>query len=831
MVNLYFDSSVSNYATCSQAVPCTDIVGTTYDTAGVDCGSTINYKRGQTWEGTAALLTAGASSATSCASNPIYVQSYGTGTNAILFGASVTSSGWSLSTLRSSATASASADTISFTSHGFGQGDEVYFEADSMPGGLTAGVQYFVRNSGSNACDAMASSSLFKVSATRCGAAINLTSNGTNVKFYTPTYVQSTAQSQSLLTTVAWLDSGVHKAAGYWGGQASSLQPNTFKRSGTTLYLRLPSDADPSTKSPRIGNYDHGDRGLLRTTTDETKAIGIRFRDITVVGGNGDGSGFTASGSNAEDLGLQVIGNGGDGHRFYAELAGSGENCTSCWSYRLEASYNAAGSNGGGGTGQGITNYGGAFNGYTHTRTWENFMANWDNIDFGANSNAIQMTLLRYKSWNGGRHRTTPSFDASTYNDGGHDFWSYGGQVWGSGQGDGLASGARGGVTLGSEHPSTKPVYNNWVWNHAIYDNHWIGIHTDNTTSSTANITGIDWRYLTVLAAGSSATNFDYAMRFDDLSTTDDSIAVNHSIFICDNGNVCAPMPTANKFTGNRNVYYRRGGSTTLFSGAATTLASWQTATSEEANSINAGSLPIVTDAAAKGDTPDVKLPVGSSAIDIGGAGAVTYPSWLPQEIKDDIGIYGVRGITLAAGTEDDVSVSPDAGFHLDYARYTSTSVTAASYVKSANTTLTFSFTVPRYVGEIVYTDYFKITLPSGFTLNSGGTSAATSATMSGTFSACTVASQTITCERAGDGNSEFYGDYDISISNVGLPSSAGLSGTFDVEQYDTDDEKFMEGLDMEGITITEPVVSSTQTGKWEFTGTALFNGTWEFRP
>lgn len=195
-----------------------------------------------------------------------------------------------------------------------------------------------------------------------------------------------------------------------------------------------------------------------------------------------------------------------------------------------------------------------------------------------------------------------------------------------------------------------------------------------------------------------------------------------------------------------------------------------------------------------------VTLPAGSSAIDIGGGGAATFPSWLHQTIKDDIGTLGVRGIARADGTED--SDGGDAGFHQDYGRYTNTSVTSTSYTESTNGSLTFQFTIPQYIGEILYTDYFKFTLPSGMTINSGGTSAATSSTISGTWSACTVNGQTITCERAGDAQSEFYGTHNITISNIGM-GSARTTGTFQIDQYDTDDEKFLEGVSIPGIVIT----------------------------
>ncbi len=71
-----------------------------------------------------------------------------------------------------SVTADASTDKVSLTSHGLANGDRVKFGGTAVPGGLTAGLWYYVVSSATND---------FKVAATSGGSAINLTSNGTAV--------------------------------------------------------------------------------------------------------------------------------------------------------------------------------------------------------------------------------------------------------------------------------------------------------------------------------------------------------------------------------------------------------------------------------------------------------------------------------------------------------------------------------------------------------------------------------------------------------------------------------------------------------------------------
>lgn len=72
-----------------------------------------------------------------------------------------------------SATANDGTDTLTSVNHGFVNGDQVFVTAETVPGGLTEGVAYYVVN---KATDTL------QLSETEGGSAIDITSTGANVK-------------------------------------------------------------------------------------------------------------------------------------------------------------------------------------------------------------------------------------------------------------------------------------------------------------------------------------------------------------------------------------------------------------------------------------------------------------------------------------------------------------------------------------------------------------------------------------------------------------------------------------------------------------------------
>lgn len=108
------------------------------------------------------------------------------------------------------ATADATTNEIASTGHGYGNGDQVFFEAAAMPGGLTAGTRYFVIN---------AASGTFQVSVTKGGAAVDITSAGSGL-----TVARSGALTWSRLVTAT---KGAVEVAGKAVGQGLVVMANT----------------------------------------------------------------------------------------------------------------------------------------------------------------------------------------------------------------------------------------------------------------------------------------------------------------------------------------------------------------------------------------------------------------------------------------------------------------------------------------------------------------------------------------------------------------------------------------------------------------------------
>jgi hypothetical protein len=105
-------------------------------------------------------------------------------------------------TAKSSAvTVDSSTDTVTWNSHGMSDGQKIGFFASVMPGGLSAGTLYFVRD---------ASTNTFKVAATSGGAAIDITSNGTSVTCHTTLTSTVSANTTSEFSIVTYTGTGAN---------------------------------------------------------------------------------------------------------------------------------------------------------------------------------------------------------------------------------------------------------------------------------------------------------------------------------------------------------------------------------------------------------------------------------------------------------------------------------------------------------------------------------------------------------------------------------------------------------------------------------------------
>lgn len=578
---------------------------------------------------------------------------------------------------------------------------------------------------------------------------------------------------------------GDNKALSKWSaGAVTTLKEGTWMVSGSTLYVRCWGDVDPSSATIRFGNYlNNFYRGLVRSSvTDGTLGSYVQFNNLKVVGSNGVGMSGSSPGVKWVDC--ESLGSARDGVQFL-HYTPTGESCDGCRWFGGEVSYNAAS---GGGNGQGMTT-GSPRVWVTGVYSHDNFMAGMDFLDYDTTTDVVESGILWSRVQDNGRLKPNGySYDPQIYVDGASEIFIYGNLVSGSGTTtDGVAS--KEGIKFGSEHPNTssKICENISIINNKIYNNHWTGIGSDNASSSIANIKNINIAYNTVITY--QAGTFDQALITDDVDTTSDNWKMRNNIFYggATNGFIGGYMNSGAYLDADNNSYYRAGGATAIFStnGGSTTytLATWRTLSGEDASSV--GTDPLLT--TVSDSSPNFYLQDGSPALDSGYVGAYTVPSWLPQTIKNYLGTPGIRGTTRASGVIDDYASAPDMGFHYDYADLLSTNVEPASLVASAVGNVTVSFTIPDPMAWIPANGKIKVTMPAGYTINSGGSTAVSSMSLTGTATVG-VAGQVITITRVGDGLGEVPGDFTITLSNIANSASTGATGVYGLTVTDASD-------------------------------------------
>jgi hypothetical protein len=154
-------------------------------------------------------------------------------------------------TAKSSAvTVDSSTDTVTWNSHGMSDGQKIGFFASVIPGGLSAGTLYFVRD---------ASTNTFKVAATSGGAAIDITSNGTSVTCHTTLTSTVSANTTSEFSIVTYTGTGANTTVEH-GLDIAPTFIITKRRNGVVGWPCL-------VKAANSGNGQNG-----RLNLDETAA-------------------------------------------------------------------------------------------------------------------------------------------------------------------------------------------------------------------------------------------------------------------------------------------------------------------------------------------------------------------------------------------------------------------------------------------------------------------------------------------------------------------------------------------------------------------------------
>lgn len=606
----------------------------------------------------------------------------------------------------------------------------------------------------------------------------------------------TTGQSQTYLLTVTQTVSNVTKALLAWNGPYTTMPEGSFYRSGSTLYVRLWSSANPATSNVRIGSYvstignSDGSHGLVAGEKSGSKGNNVWVRDLEINTINGVG--FSFSGSGNRSLALRITGSGRDGWLCWRRTSLGLGACADWGDYYSEVDYNVASANVFSGAGQGFTVYGGPTGFAVGTYSHHNGMAGIDLLDFASDTNVTEVFLLRTRTTMNGGAIYNPSYDPNTYSDGASEVGGWGninGPRWNN-----YLSNSSYSLKFGSEHPTTKPTQNHWWGNFLVFGSKWTNIGFDeicygSTTecppdgSTAPKLTkNISLIYGTVLDYSSVSDGAN--LNLTDTNTAVDNITIKNMIYETKSGgfNSYWGHPNDSRLDADYNLSYSRGNASTstkiykISGGTTYNLAEWRTLTSDEAHSQYAD--PQLT--TSSGTAPVATYADNSPAVDAGTTNIPAIPSWVPSTISSDITTTMTKWSTRVDGAAD--TGTPNLGYHWhDYANLTNVSCSPASSVAGTTTSYTCTFTMPDKVTAFVRNWRAEIIFPSDFTLNSGGTSVATSSTISGSWDACTVTGTTIKCARSGDGNSEFPGTYTVTISNVLNPPSAETTNTFDL--------------------------------------------------
>lgn len=161
-----------------------------------------------------------------------------------------------------SVTADAGTDKITLNGHGLANGQGVTFGGTSVPGGLTAGVTYYVRDSATND---------FKVAISPGASAINLTSAGTAV---TVTAVNAHVWKTGTDMPSLVLDSGATDIADYWRYNGVKI---------ASLALAFAANNDELTADIELIGSDFATSGSAYSANPTSPGVAARFNTFQAV--------------------------------------------------------------------------------------------------------------------------------------------------------------------------------------------------------------------------------------------------------------------------------------------------------------------------------------------------------------------------------------------------------------------------------------------------------------------------------------------------------------------------------------------------------------------
>jgi len=190
-------------------------------------------------------------------------------------------------------------DLFTRTTHGFSAGDLVVFTVSgggAVPGGITAGLRYYVVSSGLTA-------NAFKVSATSGGTAIDLTSDSTATVTVTKYPISNDETSATLMAELKWTGAQPSKTNWirhyvrndlYKGDESTPV--STAGRIGSTDIVNGDSEVSV-TFDPILGTANWHFMGAPYVENTTASALGLSFDGLSAK----SASGFTAILSGATD--------------------------------------------------------------------------------------------------------------------------------------------------------------------------------------------------------------------------------------------------------------------------------------------------------------------------------------------------------------------------------------------------------------------------------------------------------------------------------------------------------------------------------------------------
>lgn len=813
----YFNYTAGNNANaCTIGSPCKDFDGKGLDNLNaLAADEFVYFKCGEIWpEGSSEVAV----NSNGTSGHPITLDRYGTcsGSNDPILRGSTAQATWTLRTY--SVTADSSTDTFTRTSHGLLNGSTIYFTADSLPSGISAGIKYYV---------VQKQTDTFKVSTSSGGSAVSLSTNGTNVIFNNATYQKTFGAYQGIY--IVGIDNSY--ALQYWTNTLASMQTGTFQpdfATPTTLRIRLEDDSNPSGHTIYVPSTrpdgGTGNRGLLRGGKENDRGKFVDIKNIKVQWSNGNGA--TASGQDNHWENVTVQGAAEDGIKVYKNIGspedGHGFRCHNCkWSY---------GAMMGATHGQGFTTYSydvwiygdPPVNGvYTCSGTHNN-MAGADFLAFNSGTDVHNSGIVYCDMTSNGEWKSEPSYDPNIYFDGANNVLAYGNKI-SARNGQNPTTGS----ASGSEHPDTASLraHHIYIINNLIYGNHWAGVGTGNS-GNTKNISDVYWINNTISAY--DAGGFEMTIDLNGHASTANTYHWKNNIFIVDD-----TLPTYAYHPGepvgsgldyidsDYNIYHRRGGysvihstnggncKTSTPSSTCWDLARWRTnlggtGSGDESHSLFGN--PLVT---LDSDTAfDAHLQAGSPAINAGLSNPYPLPTWVPLDILPDGG--AVVGSTIASGAAD--TGNTDMGYHyaidtgaVTIGALTSTNFQPATLIVNAVGTATVSFTTATtWPNNGTMTIALPTTLGGGYTANSGGTTVAGSLTGIDGSLAVAIASNVITLTRSG-GTATSPSAISFTLSHIKNPPTDGSTDVYQFKTKTSTGTVIDQDLNVAADTISSP--------------------------